>query len=169
LFVCVGVLATAIGLPRQFFAFVSGFAFGVLPGVGLSLVMAILGCAIAFFVARKVLRQWLLSRYPSFINTVDALTEHDAFWKVVMLRFQPLGTNLMTNLAAGVSHMPAQRFLTASVIGYIPQMLVFALIGSGVRIGSKSQLMVSVILLTVSFGLGLWLLSRSRQRRSDSS
>ena len=167
LFALVGILATAIGLPRQLFAFICGFAFGVLPGVAFSLVMAICGCAIAFMVSRKYLRGWLLNRYETLVTTLDALTENDAFWKVVMLRFQPLGTNLMTNLAAGVSHMPAKLFLPASVVGYIPQMMVFALIGSGVRVGSTWQLIVSLILLAVSFVLGLWLLSKSAARKAS--
>ncbi len=169
LFFIVGVLATAVGLPRQLFAFISGFAFGVIPGVAVSLVMAISGCAIAFWVSRKLLRNWLLKRYEPFVKSLDLLTQNDAFWKVVMLRFQPLGTNLMTNLAAGVSHMPARLFLPASVLGYIPQMVVFALIGSGVRVGSTWQLTISLLLLAVSFVLGLWLLSKSAARRQSNT
>ena len=165
LFIGVGIAATAIGLPRQLFAFISGFAFGVVPGVLLSLFVAILGCALAFSFARRFLRQWLLRRYSKLVGGLDALTKHDAFWKVVMLRFQPLGTNLLTNMAAGVSEMPARLFLPASLLGYIPQMVVFALIGSGVRLGSSSQLVISFVLLLVSFVLGLWLLSRSAARR----
>lgn len=166
LFIAVGIVATAVGLPRQLFAFICGFAFGVIPGVALSLIMAICGCAIAFTVSRKFLRNWLLKRYEPLVKSLDALTVNDAFWKVVMLRFQPLGTNLMTNMAAGVSHMPAKLFLPASLVGYIPQMLVFALIGSGVRVGSTWQLTISLVLLAVSFVLGLWLLAKSAARKA---
>ena len=167
LYVCVGILATSVGLPRQLFAFISGFAFGILPGVLLSLFMAICGCAIAFSFSRRFLRQWLVKRHSRLVEGLDSLTKHDAFWKVVMLRFQPLGTNLLTNLAAGVSEMPARLFLPASLVGYIPQMAVFALIGSGVRLGSSSQLAVSFALLVVSVVLGLWLLARSAARKSS--
>lgn len=166
LFAMVGVLATAVGLPRQLFAFICGFAFGVLPGVAFSLAMAICGCAIAFSVSRKYFREWLRRRYEPLVTSLDALTQNDAFWKVVILRFQPLGTNLMTNLAAGISPMPAALFLSASIVGYIPQMVVFSLIGSGVRVGSTWQLVLSLVLLTVSFFLGLWLLSKSAARKA---
>lgn len=163
-YMAVGIVATAVGLPRQLFAFISGFAFGVVPGVLLSLLMAICGCAIAFSVSRRFFRRWLMGRHSRLVEGLDALTEHDAFWKIVMLRFQPLGTNLLTNLAAGVSGMPARLFLPASLVGYIPQMVVFALIGSGVRLGSSSQLAVSFGLLLVSVILGLWLVARSAAR-----
>lgn len=160
----VGIVATAVGLPRQLVAFISGFAFGVVPGVLLSLFMAILGCAIAFSFSRRFLRKWLIRRHGRLVEGLDKLTKHDAFWKIVMLRFQPLGTNLLTNLTAGVSQMPARLFLPASLVGYIPQMAVFALIGSGVRVGSSSQLAVSFGLLIVSVVLGLWLLARNSAR-----
>ena len=159
------MLATAIGLPRQLIAFISGYALGVLLGVIVSLIIAICGCAITFTLSRKFLRTWLLERYATQIRTLDGFTENDAFWKVVMLRFQPLGTNLLTNVTAGVSRMPAGRFLSASLLGYVPQMMVFALIGSGVRVESIWQLGVSLFLLAVSFVLGLWLLSKSGKRR----
>ena len=167
LFVMIGIAATAVGLPRQLFAFISGFAFGVIPGVALSLTMALIGCAIAFSFSRRFLRQWLVRRHGRLVESLDALTKHDAFWKIVMLRFQPLGTNLLTNLAAGVSLLPARAFLSASALGYIPQMAVFALLGSGTRLGSSVQLTVSLILLFFSFLIGLWLLSRSSARRAS--
>lgn len=164
MYIGVGIAGTAVGLPRQLFAFISGFAFGLVPGVLLSLFMAILGCAVAFSFSRRFLRHWLIRRHGRLVEGLDKLTKHDAFWKVVVLRFQPLGTNLLTNLAAGVSDMPARLFLPASLLGYIPQMVVFALIGSGVRVGSTSQLVVSFGLLLVSIILGLWLVARSSAR-----
>jgi len=168
MYIGIGVLATAVGLPRQLFAFVSGYAFGAVLGTIMSLAMAIGGCAVAFALARRFLRLPLNQRYSTLVAGIDALAQHDVFWKILMLRFQPLGTNLMTNLAAGVSKINALSFLSASLVGYIPQALVFALIGAGVRVGSRAQLMVSVALLSVSVILGLWLLARSSRRNSVS-
>ncbi len=167
LFILIGIAATAVGLPRQLFAFISGFAFGVIPGVTISLVMAICGCAISFKFSRRFIRGRFMRRHRRLIDGLDALTENDAFWKIVMLRLQPLGTNLLTNLAAGVSALPARAFLTASALGYIPQMVVFALLGSGARLGSTTQLTISLFMLFISLLIGLWLLVRSRVRRAS--
>ncbi len=163
-FMGVGVLATSVGLPRQMLAFISGFAFGVLPGVLLSLVLAGAGCALTFVVSRLLFRKRLKRRLTGLIEKLDAFTEHDAFLKILILRFQPLGTNLMTNVAAGISRISAPTFLAASLLGYIPQMLVFALMGSGIRVGSNTQLLVSFALLLVSIALGAWLWRRSTHR-----
>lgn len=164
IFMCVAVLATAVGLPRQMLAFISGFAFGVLPGVLLSLVLAGAGCALTFTCARLLFRKRLKRRFTVFVEKLDTFTDHDAFLKILILRFQPLGTNLMTNVAAGISRIPAPTFLAASLLGYIPQMLVFALLGSGIRVGSNTQLLVSFGLLLVSLALGAWLWRRSVNR-----
>lgn len=161
----VGVVITAVGLPRQLLAFVCGFAYGVLPGIALSLLCAIIGCAVAFATARTFLRQFVLSKYPKAVNWLDDFIRDDPFLKILVLRLQPLGTNLLTNLSAGVSGVGPSKFLISSLIGYVPQMLVFALMGSGVRVGSRAQLFVSLGLLGISIVLGLWLVRRHQLRR----
>lgn len=168
LFYIVAVAFTAIGLPRQLVAFVGGYVFGVMAGLALSLMIAIAGCALAFTVARTVLRGFVQGRYPKAVSSLNALIRDDAFLKIIVLRLQPLGTNLLSNLCAGVSNIHAPLYLSASLVGYIPQMLVFALMGSGLRVDSQQQLFVSVVLLLVSLGLGWWLYLRHKQRSSGS-
>jgi len=67
-YIGIGVLATAVGLPRQLFAFISGFAFGAAMGTIMSLTMAIGGCAIAFTAARRILRGPLNRRYAKLVT-----------------------------------------------------------------------------------------------------
>lgn len=160
-----GALATAVGLPRQLLAFVSGFSYGVLAGLLLSLMASIVGCAITFFVSRYFLRRWVQQRYPKTVTWLDAFIKDDPIVKILILRLQPFGTNLLTNLSAGVANIRGCTFLVSSLIGYIPQMLVFSLMGSGVRVGSSIQLLVSLGLLGLSVLLGIWLLRRHQIRQ----
>lgn len=162
----IGALATSVGLPRQLVAFVAGFAFNVVPGLVLSLLAAIVGCALTVVASRTVLRIWVRNRYPEMIETLETFMAHDPFLKILILRLQPLGTNLITNLCAGLTAIPLPLFLVSSLLGYVPQMLVFSLIGSGIRVGSSVQLVVSAVLLIVSLLLGVVLYRRhvSRQR-----
>jgi len=163
-FLTIASIATAVGLPRQLFAFVGGYSFGTITGVVLGSLAAIVGCYLCFACARHVLRKPVLRRYANFVCLLDSFVHNDAFLKIIVLRLQPLGTNLMTNLAAGVSKIPARVFLTSSLIGYVPQMLVFALLGSGVRVHSNTQMLVSVALCLVSFLIGGFLYKRHRMR-----
>ncbi len=156
----VGSLASAVGLPRQLIAFVTGFAYGVLGGLLVSLLAAMGGCALAFFASRYWLNDRVRRRFPQATSLLDRLLEKDPFLKILILRLQPFGTNLLTNLTAGLSTIRASVFLVGSCIGYIPQMLVFNLIGSGVRVDSHEQLFISALLFALSLFIGFWLYFR---------
>jgi uncharacterized membrane protein YdjX (TVP38/TMEM64 family) len=77
----------------------------------------------------------------------------------LVIRCLPVGNNLLTNLAAGVSNIPAATFIGGSFIGYIPQTLIFALLGSGVRVDPVWRTTISGLLFAVSTLLG-WMLYR---------
>jgi len=151
--------ATAVGLPRQFFAFVAGFSFGLPLGLLIASVGALAGAAITFVFAKRFLQRWVHSKFPEQLAMLNRFVRDDAVLKIIVLRLQPLGTNFISNCCAGVSSISPAKFFIASAVGYIPQMLVFALMGSGVRIGSNTYISVSVILFTVSLLIG-WLLYR---------
>lgn len=165
LFLCLAILATSAGFPRQLVAFIAGLAYGVWPGLLLSLVAALSGCYLTVRLARRFLSQRLRQRYPDFIAKLDSLLQDDVFVKVLILRLQPLGTNLLTNVCVGFTHVSLGEFLLASAVGYVPQMLIFSLLGHGIRVGSQTQLIISLVLLAISIMLGLLLYRRHRLRR----
>jgi uncharacterized membrane protein YdjX (TVP38/TMEM64 family) len=51
------------------------------------------------------------------------------FTATLMLRLMPVGSNILLNLAAGLSAVRLLPFLAASAIGFVPQTLIFALFG----------------------------------------
>ena len=163
-FLVFGMLATSVGLPRQMVAFIGGIAYGVTSGVLLSLSAAILGCYLTVTVSRCFFAQKVTRRFPKAIARLQLFVKEDAFMKVLVLRLQPLGTNLLTNVCVGFTQIPIKLFLAASAIGYVPQMLVFTLLGSGIRVGSSFQLILSGIMLLVSLALGYLLFRRHRAR-----
>jgi len=128
-------------------------------GLLIASVGALAGAAITFVFAKRFLQRWVHSKFPEQLAMLNRFVRDDAVLKIIVLRLQPLGTNFISNCCAGVSSISPAKFFIASAVGYIPQMLVFALMGSGVRIGSNTYISVSVILFTVSLLIG-WLLYR---------
>lgn len=159
-FLVLGMLFTSVGFPRQLVAFIAGLAYGVASGLLLSLVAAVAGCCLTALVSRRFLAAMVIKRFPRVIATLDRLTQRDLFLKILVLRLQPLGTNLLTNVCIGFTSASLPRFLAASAVGYIPQMLVFNLLGAGVRVDSQSQLLLSMVLLVISIALGVLLYKR---------
>lgn len=166
LFVAVGVAFTALGLPRQVICFLGGYAFGFMAGTGLALLATVIGCVGAFFYARLLGRSLVTERFPERVARIDAFLSGNPFTMTLLIRFLPIGSNLVTNLAAGVSGVPALAFFTGSVIGYIPQTAIFALAGSGVTLDQGAQVGVSIVLFVVAGALGVHLYRRYRHGRT---
>lgn len=157
-----GALATAVGVPRQLLALIGGYAYGWGVAVIVGTLAATLGCYLTFRVSRRLLASRVRARWPRQVAQLDGLLADDVALKILVLRLQPLGTNMLTNITAGVAQLPVAAFIGASMVGYVPQMLVFALLGDGIRLGSTTHLVISLVLLGVSLLLGFILYRRHR-------
>lgn len=169
LFLAAGVLMTAVGLPRQVVAFFGGYAFGVLLGLVLGAVAALGGCVLAFYYSRLFGRGLVRRMFPEKLQRFDDFIRGHPFSMTLLMRLLPVGSNLVTNLIAGVSRIPKLAFFGGSFVGYLPQTLVFALAGSGLTVGSQWQIGVSIVLLIVSGWLGIRLYRGMRHGRSYAS
>lgn len=165
-FILAAALATGVGVPRQSAAFLGGYAFGTVAGTGLALLAQLLGCALGFLWARAVGRGWaerrLNGRFGPRLRPLVETLRQNPFSSALALRLLPVGNNLALNLLAGLSGIALWPFLAASALGYLPQTIIFALLGKGVRVDGTWQMVLAAGLLLVSVGLGLWLLRRQR-------
>jgi uncharacterized membrane protein YdjX (TVP38/TMEM64 family) len=136
LFVVAGWLLASAGLSRQVIAFLSGYGFGFLPGVLLAML------------------------------AVVAVIDENTFTMAVVIRLLPLGSNWMVNIAAGASGVRSVPFFLGSALGYIPQMLIFALVGSGTRVDQFWQVAIAMAMLVVAVVLGVWLYRKYRHGKA---
>ena len=170
LFVLVGAALCAAGVPRQGVAFLGGYGFGVVLGSALALLAQVLGCAASYAWARLLGRGWaerrLRGRFGHRLRPLRDVLAGSPFGATVALRLLPIGNNLALNLLAGMAGLRAVPFLLGSALGYVPQTLVFALLGKGIRVDGAWQLGLAAALLAISFGIGLWLLRRHRAARA---
>ncbi|WP_417547821.1 TVP38/TMEM64 family protein [Marinobacter segnicrescens] len=160
-----GVLFTGFGGPRQLLAFASGFALGPVWGTVYSTAITLVGAIGCFYTARWFLRPTLSTQAPSRLASFDNLTRHNPFLKVLMIRLLPVGSNLITNLFSGSSGIRLFPFASGSAIGYLPQMVVFALVGAGFGRASEFQLALGMVMFVIAAGLGLALFRNHRNRQ----
>jgi len=162
LFLLMGGIFTAIGLPRQVIAFLGGYAFNIGLGTLLGALAALLGCMLSFGYARLfgqgVLRNKLGARAGRFDHFIHA----HPFTMTVLIRLLPVGSNLLTNLAAGISSIRPAPFFAGSFLGYVPQTLVFVLVGSGAHLAPVLKLTLAIGLFLVSMAIGMYLYRRHR-------
>jgi len=84
----------------------------------------------------------------------------------MVIRFMPVGSNLLTNLLAGLSSAPMWPFVTGSTIGFVPQTAIFALLGSGFKVDPTWRIAASIVLFLLSTWLGV-ALYRRHQKAAD--
>ena len=165
-FVGVGWGLTSVGLPRQLVAFLGGYAFGFTAGTGLALAATTLGCVTAFLFARLLARDWVAGKISGRVRRVDDFLADNPFTMTLLIRFLPLGSNFLTNLAAGVSSVRPWPFFAGSCLGYIPQMVVFALVGSGMTLEPGLRISLSAVLFVVSGFIGISLYRKYRHGKT---
>lgn len=167
LFLMMGGIFTAIGLPRQIIAFLGGYGFSVVVGTLLAALATLLGAILTFAYARFLGQGFLKSRLRGRAERFDQFVHDHPFSMTTMIRLLPVGSNLLINLSAGLSSIRAAPFFAGSIIGWLPQTLVFALVGSGVRVAPAFNLTLAVVLFLISAVLGLWLYQKYRQEIED--
>ncbi len=158
LYLALSSVFSAIGLPRQLLAFGAGYAFGAELGllwvnIGVSL-GALLDFCYARFLGRKLMTRW----FGDKLRKLDSFLSRSPCAMVFVLRCLPVGHNATLNLLSGVSGIKLRHFLAGSFLGYIPQHLVFTILGSGIHIELIWRISLSAFLFVLSgiFGYKLY-------------
>jgi len=163
IFVLLAGLLTSLGAPRQLLAFLGGYAYGFAAGTLLSLLGMSLGCLASFSYARFMGRAFVQRRLGKRLRRLDDVFSQSPLSTTLMLRFLPFTNNLVTNLAAGVSNVRLGWFLLGSALGYLPQTILFALLGTGIKVGRTWQVVLSIALFAASLVLAYVMLRKHRR------
>ena len=132
------------------------------PGQALAVLATLVGCMLSFYYARFLGRDLIAGRFPGKVKRVDDFLSENPFSMTLLIRFLPFGSNLITNLAAGVSTVPGLPYFAASAVGYLPQTLIFALIGTGMKVDPMANIGLAAGLFVLSGILGVYLYRRHR-------
>lgn len=163
------ILALTIGFPRQLAAILSGYVFGALFGMIIATSAAIVGCIFTTNIARYFLHRMIKKSYPEQLSKVSNFFNHDTFLKAIIIRLIPAGSNFLTNVLAGVAKTPRTPYVFGSSIGFIPQMTVFSLLGSGLQINGQQQLIFSGALFVIALLLSAYVYKRTQHKLTISS
>ena len=125
-----------------------------------------MGCGLSFAYARLFGKNLLRARLGERAGRFDRFIHDHPFSMTVLVRLLPIGNNLLTNLAAGISSIRPAYFFSGTFLGYLPQTLVFALVGSGVHIDPVLKLVLASGLFLISGALGTYLYRRFRHGQS---
>jgi uncharacterized membrane protein YdjX (TVP38/TMEM64 family) len=154
------ILLVAVGMPRLLFYGLAGLAFGFWKGLILAQCGALAGSYITFYAVRHGGRDWLRKNFASHRFVGKAFHIRSSVKAVVLIRQLPL-SSVMISSGLALSHVSAKVFLLGSFIGYLPQGVIAALIGSGAvdetaLEGFSKLLVAGVVLMVGAFLLRRW-------------
>lgn len=158
-------LGTSIGLPRQIAALVAGINLGALLGVAVATLAATLGCLITFSVSRYLMSKRITRKYPKQLSKLSKFLGEQTFLKAIVIRILPLGSNFLTNIIAGVSQVSMRAYVSGSFVGFIPQMVIFSLAGSGIRLGAQNELIASATLFVIALAISAYLVKKHKSNK----
>ena len=153
-------------LPGQFVFIAGGYVFGFTGGLLLNLVTVIAGSQIAFALARLGGRPLVKRFVPAdTLERWDWVAEqHGVLFLISGFLLPVIFPADVMNYVAGLSSMPARKFLFASFLGRLPSLILMTLIGSH---GLELSLEVWAIIAFAIIGLfcaGSYALVKIRQR-----
>lgn len=124
------VQAAFLPIPGFVIVFANGLAFGVAGGIVVSLAGYAASASICFAITRSLGRrrvEWLARRLA--LNTLDRWISRYGAGAVFGLRLAPGFAFDGVSYAAGLTGIRYPRFLLASVLGSLPQTVVFVFLG----------------------------------------
>jgi len=128
------LLATAVvvsPIPSVPLDIAAGLAFGFVWGTVYVLIGAELGAIVAFLVARRLGRQWLVRRLPEPAMTgIDAFAARRGIRALVLMRMLPVFNFDWVSYAAGLTSIPFPTFALATLVGMIPPVMAIVAVGS---------------------------------------
>jgi uncharacterized membrane protein YdjX (TVP38/TMEM64 family) len=162
-------LLASIGLPRQIVAFICGYFFDIHMGLLLAMLIITTATMITYMTSNFLRKSTkALITEPVVVRIAYYLSE-DTFYKSVIIRLMPIGSNFLTNIFAGITQIPFIPFILGSSVGFIPQVFIFSLAGSGVKFAANEHLIISGALFAISILLGGLVYQRTtlNQKKSD--
>ena len=62
----------------------------------------------------------------------------------------------------GIANIKFIPYVSGTCVGFIPQMLIFSLLGAGVKEGEQQQIILSLCLFIVALIFGYWLYRKEK-------
>ncbi len=140
--------------PDSLLAIAGGMCFGLFWGSIYTMVGALSGGTLAFYIARLIKKGLIKKPSSKDLGGLSKSIEERGFWIVLLLRLIPLFPYDVISYSAGLSGISIKDFLLATLLGTIPGIIVFTNVGDkATDIGSRDfyiSLSLLVALLVIS-------------------
>ena len=129
-FVLAYVVCSLLVLPKAVLSIVAGLLWGLLPGVGLVLLGAMLGAGSAFWVGRWLGRDALSRLAGRHLARLDRLVDQHGVVAILIVRLIPVIPFTVINYVAGLTVIRFGPYLLGTAIGIAPGTIAYVALGA---------------------------------------
>ncbi len=143
-------------IPSQVTTIVAGFLFGPLWGGIYSLIGATLGSEAIYSLSKKYGKKLALKIFnPAEIAHFQHFFKQKGNWSVFLARIMPFFPNDLVSFTAGLIGIKRKNFHLFSTLGFIPQIVLFSLIGWGLSPEIANVTLVVLVAVVILLFLGV--------------
>jgi len=124
------IIATLLVLPSTALNLTGGGLFGPLLGTVWTSLAAIVAAVIAFYFSRTIGRERIAQKLAGRWQKMDAEIQQGGLFYIFAIRLVPIMPYGLVNFAAGLTSIRCQDFLMGTILGTVPSVLPFVLLGS---------------------------------------
>jgi len=124
------IVATVLVLPSTVLNLTGGAIFGPWLGTAWTSISAIIAAVVAFAFTRTVGRQTVAKRLGGRLQAMDAEVRRGGLFYMFAIRLVPIMPYGLINLVAGLTSVSVQDYILGTVLGTVPSVLPFVLLGS---------------------------------------
>jgi len=124
------IVATVLVLPSTVLNLAGGAIFGPWLGTAWTSISAIIAALVAFTFTRTVGRKTVAKRLAGRWQAMDAEVRRGGLFYMFAIRLMPIMPYGLVNLVAGLTSISFQDYILGTVLGTVPSVLPFVLLGS---------------------------------------
>ena len=132
-YVVVYALATVALVPGAIFGFAGGVLFGAIWGSLWNLLGATLGATLAFLLARYIAADWVAHKTGGLLKRLIEGVDAEGWRFVALVRLVPLFPFNLSNYALGLTRIPLQHYVIATLLFMVPGVVAYTWLGHAGR------------------------------------
>ncbi len=171
IYIVLYTVATVLVLPSTALNLTSGAIFGPWLGTLWTSIAAVIAAVVAFAFTRTVGREMVAQKLAGRWQAMDAEMHQGGLFYMFALRLLPIIPYGLVNFAAGLTSIRFQDYLLATILGTIPGVLPFVMLGSfglrAMRTGDVLPLFLALGLKGLLVGGATWYRRRRQSPQKE--
>jgi len=154
-FILFNIKTLVVVFPYSVFVLIGGTLFGTVNGILLSVLCVATTSTIAFWIARLLGKEKMQGFLKGRFTNLGDITADNGFNIILFMRLSCLFPADAFSYAAGLTHVKYTQFITATVIGMLPEVIALTMLGDNIKKPMSKEFFISIGLVVATAVLSI--------------